>query len=43
MAEDVRWYGRWIREETQRRIGHLYPQIPIPNGIRANAVAWLWA
>ena len=25
LAEDVRYYGAWMREEAQKRIGHLYP------------------
>ncbi|QTN34152.1 DUF1156 domain-containing protein [Akkermansiaceae bacterium] len=25
LAEDVRHYGRWMREEAKKRIGHLYP------------------
>lgn len=29
LAEDVRYYGAWIREEAQKRIGHLYPPIEI--------------
>ena len=29
LAEDVRRYGSWMREEAQKRIGHLYPQIEI--------------
>ena len=29
LAEDVRYYGRWMREEAAKRIGHLYPQIEI--------------
>jgi len=29
MAEDVRRYGYWMREEAFNRIGHLYPQIQI--------------
>lgn len=29
MAEDVRRYGHWMREEAEKRIGHLYPQIEI--------------
>jgi len=29
LAEDVRRYGAWMREEAQKRIGHLYPQIEI--------------
>lgn len=27
LAEDVRYYGQWMREEAQKRIGHLYPKI----------------
>ena len=27
LAEDVRYYGRWMRDEAERRIGHLYPKV----------------
>ena len=29
LAEDVRYYGQWMRDEAEKRIGHLYPQIAI--------------
>ena len=29
LAEDVRYYGQWMREEAERRIGHLYPKVRI--------------
>jgi putative DNA methylase len=29
LAEDVRYYGQWMREEAQKRIGHLYPQVEV--------------
>ncbi|ENU4132293.1 DUF1156 domain-containing protein [Pseudomonas aeruginosa] len=29
LAEDVRRYGAWMREEALQRIGHLYPQIEV--------------
>lgn len=29
LAEDVRYYGRWMRDEAQKRIGHLYPKITV--------------
>lgn len=29
LAEDVRRYGAWMRDEAQQRIGHLYPQVEI--------------
>jgi len=29
LAEDVRYYGTWMREEAQKRIGHLYPPVEI--------------
>ncbi|HLZ45643.1 MAG TPA: hypothetical protein VKQ05_08185, partial [Gemmatimonadales bacterium] len=25
LAEDVRYFGRWMRDEAVKRIGHLYP------------------
>lgn len=29
LAEDVRYYGAWMREEAHKRIGHLYPPVEI--------------
>jgi len=29
LAEDVRYYGKWMRDEAERRIGHLYPKIKV--------------
>ena len=38
LAEDVRRYGAWMREQALQRIGHLYPTIRItPELIAANA------
>jgi len=38
LAEDVRYYGQWMRDEAFKRIGQLYPQIEItPEMIAANA------
>ncbi|RMG72199.1 MAG: DUF1156 domain-containing protein, partial [Chloroflexi bacterium] len=38
LAADVRYYGQWMRERAQERIGHLYPTY---NG--ETVIAWLWA
>lgn len=27
LAEDVRYYGEWMRNEAEKRIGHLYPKV----------------
>lgn len=29
LSEDVRHYGKWMRDEAEKRIGHLYPKIEI--------------
>ncbi len=29
LAEDVRYYGAWMRREAEKRIGHLYPPVEI--------------
>jgi putative DNA methylase len=29
LAEDVRYYGRWMRDEAQKRIGHFYPPVDV--------------
>ena len=29
LAEDLRYYGAWMRDEAQKRIGHLYPSVEV--------------
>lgn len=46
LAEDIRYYGDWMRREAERRIGHLYPRVQLPSsmgGGEAMVIAWLWA
>ena len=48
LAEDVRRYGAWMRDQAKERIGHLYPDATIVDettGKKANAttIAWIWA
>jgi putative DNA methylase len=46
LAEDVRFYGQWMRDEAEQRIGYLYPRVELPTehgSGKATAVAWLWA
>jgi len=43
LAEDVRHYGAWVREQAQERIGHLYPKATLPDGTEATVIAWIWA
>src|SRR5207248_649334 len=46
LAEDVRYYGKWMRDEAFKRIGHLYPKVKLPperGGGEATVIAWLWA
>lgn len=46
LAEDVRRYGLWMRDEAFRRIGHLYPPVIVPDrlgGGVATVIAWIWA
>ncbi len=43
LEEDVRYYGKWVRDEAWRRIGHLYPKVKQPGGKEATVIAWVWA
>lgn len=36
LAEDVRYYGTWMRDEAEKRIGHLYPRIEITEQMTRN-------
>lgn len=46
LAEDVAYYGEWMKKEAEKRIGHLYPKVKLPDeqgGGEATVIAWLWA
>lgn len=43
LAEDVRYYGDWMRARAAERIGDLYPSVSTASGARAPVLAWLWA
>jgi len=46
LADDVRYYGQWMRDRAIERIGHLYPKAKLPQehgGGEATVIAWLWA
>lgn len=36
LAEDVRYYGKWMRDEAEKRIGHLYPKVKITEEMAKN-------
>ncbi|MFC6870962.1 hypothetical protein [Haloechinothrix salitolerans] len=38
LAADVRAYGAWMRDEAEKRVGHLYPK---SDG--KTIIAWIWA
>lgn len=43
LAADVRAYGEWMRDEAEKRIGHLYPKATLSDGTQATVVSWIWA
>ncbi|WP_144794193.1 DUF1156 domain-containing protein [Microbacterium paludicola] len=43
LAEDVRRYGEWMRDEAEGRIGHLYPRVKAEGGTEHTVIAWIWA
>ena len=42
LAEDVRRYGKWMCDEAEKRIGHLYPKVNV-GGVDCTVIAWIWA
>lgn len=43
LAEDVRRYGAWMRDQAVRRIGRNYPRVALGDGTDATVIAWIWA
>ena len=35
LAEDIRHYGKWMRDEAESRIGHLYPKVAVTEAMAA--------
>ncbi len=35
LAADVRYYGKWMRDEAEKRIGHLYPKVEVTAAMAA--------
>ena len=42
LADDVLYYGQWLRDQTEQSVGHLYPKTVLPDGSQANVIAWIW-
>lgn len=46
LAADMAYYGAWMRQEAEKRIGKYYPKIKLPKdagGEEASVIAWIWA
>lgn len=43
LAEDVCYYGEWMKQEAFKRIGHLYPKVKDEQGKERTVIAWIWA
>ena len=46
VAEDVLYYGEWIKKAAYNAIGALYPKVQLPGkygGNKATVISWLWA
>lgn len=46
LAEDIRRYGSWLRDEAFKSVGHLYPKVTLSKeygGGQGKVIAWLWA
>jgi putative DNA methylase len=46
LADDVRYYGEWMRDRARDKIGPCYPKVRLPKefgGEEVEPIAWLWA
>lgn len=42
LAEDVRYYGEWMKRKAFEKIGHLYPKVKDAEGREHTVIAWIW-
>ena len=46
LADDIEFYGNWMRDEAFKRIGHLYPKVKYTTDSgeqEATVIAWIWS
>lgn len=43
LADDIRYYGKVLRDEAYGKIGHLYPKVTDEYGEEHTVIAWIWA
>ena len=43
LADDIRYYGRLLRDKTFAQVGHLYPKVKDDQGAEHTVIAWKWA
>ncbi|PJM79043.1 DUF1156 domain-containing protein [Bifidobacterium scaligerum] len=43
MADDIRYYGKMLRDKAFDKVGHLYPKVKDENGEERTVIAWIWA
>ena len=43
LADDISFYGRWMRDQAFERIGQYYPRVKLKDGSHKTIIAWLWA
>ncbi|WP_240541495.1 DUF1156 domain-containing protein [Bifidobacterium callimiconis] len=43
MADDIRYYGKLLRDKAFEKVGNLYPKVKDDNGDEHTVIAWIWA
>ena len=43
MADDIRYYGKLLRNKAFDKVGHLYPKVKNEHGDEHTVIAWIWA
>ena len=46
LAADIKYYGKWMKQEAFKKIGSLYPKVRVPESLGggyATVIAWIWA
>lgn len=43
LADDIRYYGKILRDKAFGKVGHLYPKVKDEHGVEHTVIAWIWA
>ena len=43
LADDIGYYGSLVKNQVEKKIGHLYPRVSVSGSLKCPVISWIWA